>query len=134
MPGPAIAISSWSVHRLLGLSWWDSPSAPPARKEAWGPGSVKILDLPGEMPGLIPTTAWKRATIGESWQKGETLVCGIGQGYVSATPLQLAIMAALNFAHEQQQHKSRADTVSGDVGQALARMLQRVDGLLADPA
>lgn len=52
----------------------------------------------------------------------------------SATLERLAIMAALNFAHEQQQHKSRADTVSGDVGQALARMLQRVDGLLADPA
>ena len=52
------------------------------------------IDLPGEQPGLIPTTAWKKATLGESWQKGETLVCGIGQGYVSATPLQLAVMAA----------------------------------------
>lgn len=60
----------------------------------FGFGAPLGLDLPGEQPGLIPTTAWKRATLGESWQKGETLVCGIGQGYVSATPLQLAIMAA----------------------------------------
>jgi penicillin-binding protein 2 len=60
----------------------------------FGFGAPLGLDLPGEEPGLIPTTAWKRATLGESWQKGETLVCGIGQGYVSATPLQLAIMAA----------------------------------------
>ena len=60
----------------------------------FGFGAPLGLDLPGEMPGLIPTTAWKQATLGENWQKGETLVCGIGQGYVSATPLQLAIMAA----------------------------------------
>ncbi|HRY26448.1 MAG TPA: penicillin-binding transpeptidase domain-containing protein, partial [Geminicoccaceae bacterium] len=37
---------------------------------------------------------WKRETLGEPWQKGETLVIGIGQGYMLATPLQLAIMTA----------------------------------------
>lgn len=60
----------------------------------FGLGAPLGLDLPGEQPGLIPTTTWKQATLGESWQKGETLVCGIGQGYVSATPLQLAVMTA----------------------------------------
>jgi penicillin-binding protein 2 len=52
----------------------------------FGLGEPLGIDLPGEQPGLIPTTEWKKATLGESWQKGETLVCGIGQGFVSATP------------------------------------------------
>ncbi|MFL5332732.1 MAG: penicillin-binding protein 2 [Geminicoccaceae bacterium] len=60
----------------------------------FGLGGKLGIDLPGEQAGLIPTTAWKKATLGQSWQKGETLVCGIGQGYVSVTPLQLAVMAA----------------------------------------
>jgi len=43
---PTIAVSSWSVHRTIGLSWWDSPNAPAERKEAWGAGDLAILDLP----------------------------------------------------------------------------------------
>jgi len=43
---PVIAVSSWSLHRTLGLTWWDSPVAPAARKEAWGKGSLAVLDLP----------------------------------------------------------------------------------------
>lgn len=50
----------------------------------------------------------------------------------SATLERLAIMAALNLAHEQQQHKSRADTVSGSVGQDISRMIQRLDAVLAE--
>jgi penicillin-binding protein 2 len=42
----------------------------------------------------MPTRDWKLANIGEVWQGGETLVAAIGQGYVLATPLQLAVMAA----------------------------------------
>ena len=45
-------------------------------------------------PGLMPDRAWKQATRGEPWQLGETLVVGIGQGFVQATPLQLAVMTA----------------------------------------
>ncbi len=52
------------------------------------------LDLPGEHPGLVPTRAWKEAALGEAWQQGETLVNAIGQGFVKATPLQLAVMTA----------------------------------------
>ena len=51
-----------------------------------GLGQKLGIDLPGEQPGLIPTTEWKKATLGESWQKGETLVCGIGQGFVFGDP------------------------------------------------
>ncbi len=60
----------------------------------FGLGAPTGIDLPGEAPGLVPTSEWKKATLGESWQRGETLVIGIGQGYMLATPLQLAVMAA----------------------------------------
>ena len=43
---------------------------------------------------MIPTRNWKLAILGTPWQLGETLVTGIGQGFVLATPLQLAVMAA----------------------------------------
>ncbi len=59
-----------------------------------GLGEKFGLNLHGERPGLIPTREWKRREIGEPWQKGETLIAGIGQGYILATPLQLAVMVA----------------------------------------
>ena len=60
----------------------------------FGLGAPSGIDMPGERPGLIPTREWKLANIGESWQGGETLVTAIGQGFVLATPLQLARMTA----------------------------------------
>ncbi|MGF1640259.1 MAG: penicillin-binding protein 2, partial [Rhodospirillales bacterium] len=59
-----------------------------------GLGQVLGLDLPGERPGLLPNRDWKLATVGVPWQMGETLIAGIGQGYVLSTPLQLAVMTA----------------------------------------
>lgn len=44
--------------------------------------------------GLIPTPGWKRARHGTAWLAGETVLAAIGQGYVLATPLQLATMTA----------------------------------------
>ncbi len=59
-----------------------------------GLGAKLNIGLTGEREGLIPTEAWKRATLDEAWQQGETFVVGIGQGYVLTTPLQLAVMSA----------------------------------------
>jgi penicillin-binding protein 2 len=59
-----------------------------------GFGARLGLDLPGEKPGLIPSDEWKKLVIGAPWQQGETLLAGIGQGYVLTTPLQLAVMTA----------------------------------------
>jgi penicillin-binding protein 2 len=59
-----------------------------------GLGATLGVDLPGERPGLLPSPEWKLATIGQPWTKGETLLAGIGQGYVLTTPLQLAVMTA----------------------------------------
>ncbi|MEM6904543.1 MAG: penicillin-binding protein 2 [Pseudomonadota bacterium] len=44
--------------------------------------------------GLVPDKAWKRANRDESWQVGDTLNAGIGQGFVLATPMELAVMTA----------------------------------------
>ena len=57
-------------------------------------GFGQALDLPGSRPGVMPTMAWKSAVVGQPWMQGETLVAAIGQGFVLATPLQLATMAA----------------------------------------
>jgi penicillin-binding protein 2 len=59
-----------------------------------GLGGVLGLDIPGERPGLIPSREWKLATSGTAWSQGETVIAGIGQGSVLATPLQIAIMIA----------------------------------------
>ena len=47
-----------------------------------------------EKKGLIPNTKWKRNTLGKGWVLGETLITGIGQGYIQTTPLQLCLMTA----------------------------------------
>jgi penicillin-binding protein 2 len=60
----------------------------------FGLGQETGIDLPNERPGLIPTRDWKLARWGAPWQQGDTVNAGIGQGYITTTPLQLAVMAA----------------------------------------
>jgi penicillin-binding protein 2 len=57
----------------------------------FGIGSVTGVDLPSEKRGILPNSEWKRRVIGSSWYGGETLIVGIGQGYMLATPMQLAV-------------------------------------------
>ncbi len=59
-----------------------------------GLGELTGIEMPGERAGVMPTRAWKKATYGIPWQQGETLVTGIGQGYVLTTPIQLCTLAA----------------------------------------
>ncbi len=59
-----------------------------------GMGTPLGIDLPGERGGLVPTPKWKRGALEAAWQKGETVITGIGQGYLLVTPLQLAVMTA----------------------------------------
>ena len=60
----------------------------------FGLGEKLGIELPSERKGLVPTRDWKLAVHGVPWQKGETLIIGIGQGFLLTTPLQLAIMTA----------------------------------------
>ncbi len=56
----------------------------------------KVLNeiYPNEKKGLVPSTKWKKNNLGKGWVLGETLITGIGQGYIQVTPLQLCLMTA----------------------------------------
>ena len=56
----------------------------------------KVLDktFNNEKKGLVPDTKWKKNNLGKGWVLGETLITGIGQGYIQTTPLQLCLMTA----------------------------------------
>ncbi|MBN1438145.1 MAG: penicillin-binding protein 2 [Anaerolineales bacterium] len=58
--------------------------------EALGYDRPLGIELYGERPGLIPDPDWKRINQGENWATGDTYIATIGQGYVDATPLQVA--------------------------------------------
>ena len=74
----------YNVGRLLGVD----RLAEYAR--AFGLGSRTGVAMAGERRGLIPTKDWKLARFGIPWQPGETISISIGQGYNTATPIQLA--------------------------------------------
>ena len=47
-----------------------------------------------EKDGLVPSTFWKKNALGKNWLLGETIITGIGQGYIQTTPIQLCLMTA----------------------------------------
>lgn len=57
-----------------------------------GLGDKTGIDLTNESKGLIPTSEWKRKTVGSPWQPGENLSIAIGQGFNLVTPLQMAVL------------------------------------------
>ncbi|NMC75657.1 MAG: penicillin-binding protein 2, partial [Geobacteraceae bacterium] len=59
-----------------------------------GLGAPSGICLENEKGGLVPTSEWKVRRFGKKWVPGETLPVSIGQGYVLATPIQLAVMTA----------------------------------------
>ena len=61
----------------------------------FGIGQKVSLDMFEESAGLMPSREWKRARYRQAWYPGETLILGIGQGYMQTTPLQLAQVTAL---------------------------------------
>ena len=60
----------------------------------FGLGAKTGIGIENEKSGLIPDTEWKLKRFGEPWQQGESIISGIGQGYVLTTPLQLATMVS----------------------------------------
>jgi penicillin-binding protein 2 len=61
----------------------------------FGLGRETGLELPSERVGIVPSTAWKERVRHEPWWPGETISASIGQGYVTVTPLQMALLTGI---------------------------------------
>ena len=83
-----------------------------AMSRRFGLGQHHELPLSGVSEGLIPTREWKRANRGAEWVVGDTLNSTIGQGFVLASPLQLAIMTS-RLATGRMIRPSLVRTVNG---------------------
>ena len=120
-----------------------------AMSRRFGLGQVLGVDLPAERSGLIPTRAWKEGLYKKPWAQGDTLVAGIGQGFVLATPLQLAVMTARmvnggraidpHLVRDRVEGRSllaRADAAAPSLGippAHLTLMLKAMSGVVNDP-
>jgi len=96
----------------------------------FGFGKKSGVDLDGELAGLMPTPEWKQKRFKQPWWPGETVIAGIGQGYVLATPMQLAVatMAIANngVIYKPQLIRAWRDPVSGQVSTAAPRPLGKI--------
>ncbi|UCO98942.1 penicillin-binding protein 2 [Metapseudomonas lalkuanensis] len=79
----------------------------------FGFGQRVALDMFEESSGLMPSREWKRARYRQAWFPGETLILGIGQGYMQATPLQLAQAVALMANRGKWIRPHLAKTIEG---------------------
>ncbi|WP_426105966.1 penicillin-binding protein 2 [Pseudomonas sp. TWR1-1-3] len=79
----------------------------------FGIGRKVSLDMFEESAGLMPSREWKRATRRQAWFPGETLILGIGQGYMQSTPLQLAQATALIASKGKWIRPHLAKTIEG---------------------
>ena len=92
----------------------------------FGFGAPTGVDLAGERAGIVPSRAWKRANFSDpaqqAWFPGDTVVAGIGQGYVTVTPLQLA-QAAAQLAMRGRRYKPRlVEAIRDPASGSLVRM------------
>ena len=118
----------YSVARELGIQRLSDSL------KAFGLGALTGLDMPGEQPGLVPSPAWKRTAFksaaNQVWFPGETVITGIGQGYMLVTPLQLAHAAAVIATRGQRYqptmlHATR-DSISGALRPVVPKRLSGV--------
>ncbi|MBC5785441.1 penicillin-binding protein 2 [Ramlibacter sp. USB13] len=103
----------------------------------FGFGTPTGIDIPGEVPGLLPSTDWKREAFRrreqKTWYAGETISLGIGQGYNSFTMLQLAnaVGGLANGGVRMRPHlaKELVDEISGEAQAVQPEVAGRMDVL-----
>ena len=79
----------YEISRKLGVDRLNETAV------KFGLGEKVLKDVfRNEKKGLVPSTKWKKDNLGKGWVLGETLITGIGQGYIQTTPLQLCLMTA----------------------------------------
>ncbi|MFT4777475.1 MAG: penicillin-binding protein 2 [Oleispira sp.] len=80
----------------------------------FGFGRNMTFDVPNALSGLLPDRKWKKKQRGRSWYAGDTLNLGIGQGFMLATPLQLATATAVLAAKGKWHTPRLMDTLGGE--------------------
>jgi penicillin-binding protein 2 len=87
--------------------------------DRFGFGRPTGIDIRGEGRGLLPSREWKEKALKQPWYPGETVIVGIGQGYVQATPVQLALatalMASRGHAPRPRLLEKAVDVLTGEV-------------------
>ena len=78
----------YEVARLLGVDRLHETAL------RFGLGQYVLENFIEEKKGVFPNTKWKKKYIGQPWYLGETIIAGIGQGYIQSTPIQLCKMIA----------------------------------------
>jgi penicillin-binding protein 2 len=121
--------------------------------KSFGLGTTTGISLPGEAPGIVPSSEWKQKRFGEKWYPGETVSAAIGQSYNLYTPLQLAVSYAAianggrvlrprlvlrledrdgrtveEFRSEQRMHTSVSDEVLAIVREGLTAVVESPGG------
>lgn len=84
----------------------------------FGLGHLSHIDLYEEASGIVPSLRWKKQTKGVTWYPGDTLITAIGQGFMLATPLQMAnATASLSQRGQRFRPHLLTNTVNSDNGQ-----------------
>jgi len=92
-------------------------------------GRLTGIDIPGEDKGIMPSRQWKRETLHEPWYPGDTISVAIGQGYLAATPLQMAtvVSAIATDGHLPRPHLLAGNTVDSqklEISQATLKLVR----------
>lgn len=93
----AITVSCDTYFYNLGTKMGIANIAKMLRK--FGLGALTQVDLHEEANGIVPDIEWKRKTKGTAWYPGDTVISAIGQGFMLATPLQIANATATLSQH-----------------------------------
>jgi penicillin-binding protein 2 len=82
--------------------------------QPYGFGQRTGVDTTNERPGVLPSTRWKREAMAQAWYPGETLSAGIGQGYMLATPMQLAVATSVMASKGQRKVPRLLKAIDGE--------------------
>ncbi|MBI5888392.1 MAG: penicillin-binding protein 2 [Deltaproteobacteria bacterium] len=99
--------------------------------KSFGFGRKTGIQLPNEKPGVVPSTAWKRAALKTRWYDGETISASVGQGYMLATPLQLASAYAAIASGGTIYAPQLVEEIRSPMGTLLKQFVPRQTGRLA---
>jgi penicillin-binding protein 2 len=133
----AIAVSSDVFFYSIGGGYGGIPGLGIRRMklyaEKFGYGAVSGIDIPGESDGFLPDEDWKKEKIGERWYIGDDYHAAIGQGFVTATPLQIVNSVAAIANGGTLYEPRTVSQIRGADGRVSQRKSQVIRERIADP-